>query len=412
MSPWIIVAVCLSGVLPLPASPAPWGPGCNDRILNSRFALAEAPYFPCGVERQIFIYQVIDKMKNGYGGTMVCEPSPHPHLDSPEFVSCYLRTFSAPSGKLHEYDYRFDRLLSRLCGAAQTMEDPRLDWDVWRAWLLFENRGSVNDSFESEPGTMETLESSRELLWQYLEWNAAAILTDPQRRTWWITRLTEDMEARGGRPMRRWFLLQLIAASDPTRPVLEEVPMPEKLVRDVPDMGKIFLRQPHPLDPFLHLGGRAGTTPPFEEALWQMASAVGLGLEIRGVTSRSLPATRIHEVSLEMTKWALDRSFVINQESWSKTGGDVRLAGWEWGVRFSRPMGRRAAFSSVQFPERADRSDGVFFFVFQKRLYVWPKAKMDAAVLQMLDTAGLADSAMTNSFAARGFTPLKTILSK
>jgi hypothetical protein len=73
-------------------------------------------------------------------------------------------------------------------------------------------------------------------------------------------------------------------------------------------------------------------------------------------------------------------------------------------------VGRRAAFSSVSFP--ADRTDGVYFFVFNQRLYVWPKAKMDAAVIQMLRVANLIDAVLAADFANRGFAPLKETLVK
>ena len=42
----------------------------------------------------------------------------------------------------------------------------------------------------------------------------------------------------------------------------------------------------------------------------------------------------------------------------------------------------------------ADRKDGVFFFSFNKHLYVWPKAEMDGGVLKMARVAGLIDDAV------------------
>ena len=97
---------------------------------------------------------------------------------------------------------------------------------------------------------------------------------------------------------------------------------------------------------------------------------------------------------------------VINQESWSKESSH----GYTWGVSFFRPVGRREPFASVSFP--GPRSDGVYFFVFQKRLHVWPKSKMDAAALHLLKSAGLADAAMEADWKRRGLVPLEVALQR
>jgi hypothetical protein len=104
-------------------------------------------------------------------------------------------------------------------------------------------------------------------------------------------------------------------------------------------------------------------------------------------------------VSLETAKWPTDRSRIIGQESWL-------LEIWR---SFFHIFGQRAPYSHVSFPR--DRKGGVFFFCFNKRLYVWPKEEMDPGVLQMTKIAGLVDDAMWAQLTStQGFHQLKTTL--
>jgi len=463
-------AVCFATALPAMAqqAPAKWGPGCDKTLLDGEFSLTNAPAMPCAENKKEYIDKVIKGKSNS---AIVLAKSPHPFMDTPEFTAFYLRAFAEPTEPLDDYDFRFERLLSRVSQYTPMIEDPHLDWDMWRAWLLFENTANTSFFYKNRNGSMSGLDSARDLLWNYLSLNADAILKDPKRRAWWLTRLTADLEAEGGRPQRRWFLLLLLSAADPKREALEKIPMPEKfsaaLDRSVP------MRQPTPLDPFLIVSEKddeatpfssavfSGTVtkvvfddgfsvtlknedkpslfsgsitksafdnaplpsvrginpaaqpttemnkmPSFSDALTKIAFANKLSLTVLGIDPATQPPTEVKTISLEMTKWPSDQSKVINQESWSLFGS----SGYEWGVRFSRPVGRRADYSNAAFPP--DRTDGVFFFVFNQRLYVWPKAKMDAAVFHMLRIANLIDDAAAADFEKRGFAPLKETLVK
>jgi len=548
LSLFLAAALCFATSLSAKTqqAPAQWGPGCNKALLDGEFSLSNAPAMPCSEYQKEYINNVIDEIsgKKNFGSAIVLEKSPHPYMDTPEFIAFYLRAFAEPGESLQDYSYRFDRLMARVSQHMPMLADARLDWDIWRAWLLFENTANTSNSFESrrkyagnQPEhkgkiftAMETLTSARELLWNYLTCNAEAILKDPKRRAWWITRLADNLEAEGGRPQRRWFLLALLRAADPKCEALMKIPMPEKFL-EVPDdahKGRRFpLRLPHPLDPFLivrvgirdnkapslsdirkkialdnilsradagnapvtqsaittnandkdslfsgdmekitvdnkllltisgenplapqatalgknektplfsgtlainaplnkplpgaagiHIGTRpiitiiSGTydkIPSFSDAVADMASNNELSLTVLDIDPAAQPETAVKTVRLEMTKWPTDESEIINQESWSIPGSP----GYEWGVRFYRPVGRREAYSSVSFPK--DRTDGVFFFVFNQRLYVWPKAKMDAAVIHMLRVANLIDTATAADFERRGFAPLKETLVK
>ena len=136
-----------------------------------------------------------------------------------------------------------------------------------------------------------------------------------------------------------------------------------------------------------------------------IAGPLGLSFEVWGIDPGKMPPARTLTVSLEMAKWPTDRSRIIGQESWS----DPEAETLEYGVPFFHIFGQRAPYSHVSIPH--DRNDGVFFFSFNKRLYVWSKAEMDGGVLQMAKIAGLIDDAMWAQLAStQGLHQLKTTL--
>ena len=88
-------------------------PAAEDAKVAAPFLLDNAPRFEVSPAAMKRIQEVIEEMRGGYGGTLVCEP-PDPVLDSPAFLAHYLRAFAQPDSrsatKLHDYDYRFRRI--------------------------------------------------------------------------------------------------------------------------------------------------------------------------------------------------------------------------------------------------------------------------------------------------------------
>ncbi len=136
-----------------------------------------------------------------------------------------------------------------------------------------------------------------------------------------------------------------------------------------------------------------------------------LSLTVLGIDPAAQPATRVDTISLSYPNWVGDEAKIIYQESWSTPPANTKLFKWfrdyEWKGPFYNSMDLE-----VTLPE--DRTDGVFFFVYNQRLYVWPKAKMDTAVIQMLRTANLIDAVAVAAaaFEKRGILPLKETLVK
>jgi hypothetical protein len=165
------------------------------------------------------------------------------------------------------------------------------------------------------------------------------------------------------------------------------------------------MRTPSADDPFLIIK-KDSEPPAFKDALHMIADPLGLSVEVWGIDPEKMSPARILPISLEMVKWPTDRSHIIGQESWS----DPKAGTFEYGVQFFRLVGQRAGYSNVSIPP--DRKDGVFFFPFNRRLYVWSKADMDTGVLQMARVAGLIDDEMWAQLAkAQGLHPLQTTLS-
>jgi hypothetical protein len=384
---------------------APWGPGCNERLLASTFALEQAPHFEVAPTRQKRIDDVIDELRRGYGGTLVCDPHDEA-LDSAAFLAHYLRAFSSPDAGIRSYDYRFERIMSRLSEHPEALQDRRLDWDIWRAFLVYENFTDGSGHFKAE-NTIYNLDSAADLLWVYLDLNGHAVKSDKARLAWWIDVLTHDLRAPGGRPLRRWLLLQLVASTDTEM---------AKLTADrEEEVASIFpIISPDPYHPFLvvgsgfHLGAdfddpspRAG--PPFRESVARIAESQGLAFEVWEISEKSVPQTRIWSVDLAPRLSQVAMNDVIDQESWSAERQDFRVSFW-------RSVGSRSGFSSVHLPAK-DSSDGVFFFVYNARLYVWPKSKMDDGVIQMLHLSGLIDRNSLQEFRKKGFAHLALTMS-
>ena len=102
------------------------------------------------------------------------------------------------------------------------MNDERLDWDVWRAFLVYE------ESFADTKWSDYCQNSAKNLLWGYLDYNATRIRANPKRLAWWIQVITDGMKSPGGRPLRRWFLLELVTATDAKTDQLPEPAEEEK----------------------------------------------------------------------------------------------------------------------------------------------------------------------------------------
>jgi len=401
-----LFAILFATALLLPQSPSQTAPHNartdeKDNGLTGEFALEKGPRFSLLHRQQVLVDQAIEEIKQGYGGSLATVKGPDSTLDSSFFLSRYLREFSTPQNKnsLKDYDYRFKRILARASNYPTMLDDPRLDWDVYRALLAYEKFSDGTDQYKTGTGTdsvINELDSAKDLAWMYIEHQSDRLVKDKARQRWWVDHLVQGFNSSSGSRVSRWFLLQLCLLADPSRKQIS-VPSPD-------DYPKTPIRTPSTDDPFLMV--RAGMKPPaFKDALQMIVGPLGLSFEVWGIDPGKMPPARVLAVSLEMTKWPTDRSTIIGQESWSRPEAGTL----EYGVRFFHTFGQRAAYSHVSFP--SDRRDGVFFFCFNKHLYVWPKEEMDGGTLQIARIAGLIDDAMwARLVSTRGVNPLKTTL--
>jgi hypothetical protein len=399
---WFVLVVSASlSLADEPQSGAkPWGAGCNDALLAGPFAIDHAPDFKVSASKATHIKEVIDEVRGGNGGTLVVSP-PDATIDSPAFLAHYLRAFSQPD-TLDGYAYNFERILARLSRATAVLEDARLDWDVWRAYLLFEKvlTGDVHGiDYSSKEGAqtyIQSVESPKDLLWTYLSANAERLASDSVRRRWWIEHLLDGVQSPGGRPLRRWYLLELIAATDQKTSALVAA------VRRDESMRALF--QPGPRNPFVILsrvlrGAEEPTSqPPFAEAVRSIAASQKLSFEIWGIDPQAMPETSAIELDLGGSSSVMVPAVVLSQESWSDRPHYYL-------IDLSRPDGASSVFFNVRLPHRPS-TDGVFFFTYDARLYVWPKARMDDAVVRMLHVSKLIDDEQYAQLLAAGFEKL------
>lgn len=386
-----------------PDNSAPWGANCNEALLAGEFALNKATAFTVTETEQARIDEVVKEVKGGYGGTVVTAPRPDAVLDSPAFLAHYLRAFAKPE-TMTWYDYHFERIQERLSSAEYVLDDPRLDWDIWRAFLLFEDAvasGTDANQYQTESGgvsLINCLDGAKDLLWWYLTHNSDRIREDKARLAWWIDQLTTGMRAPGGRPMRRWYLLQLVASTDTKTEAL--------LRKDSPtDHSEIFsLRSSDPFHPFLVIEGMFADDqkpqPTFLKTIQNIAHSQKLSFTLWDIDPAAMPPTKAVQTDLAPRLSQFAPALVLSQESWSKKPQ-------EFEVGFCRPIGRRSSHLNVRFPS-TDNTDGVFFFTYNARLYIWPKARLDDAAIQMLQVSGLIDGERYDEFVVKGFTRLKT----
>src|SRR5262249_26818730 len=148
--------------------------------------------------------QVIEEMKESYGGTLVTRPGPDNALDSPFFLSRYLREFSSPEKKgcLKDYDYRFAIILARASTYPFMLDDAQLDWDVYRALLLYEQFSNGTDQYQCGTGTdrvINELDSAKDFAWLYLERQSDRLMQNKARQRWWVDHLVRGFNTPNGR---------------------------------------------------------------------------------------------------------------------------------------------------------------------------------------------------------------------
>jgi hypothetical protein len=380
--------------------PRKWTPSASEQnddreYLKSAFPLEKAPDFKATQAELARINAVIAEVRGGYGGTLVCDPQDQV-LDSPAFLAHYLRAFSIPDATspegLKAYDYRFERILARVSSFPKSLDDPRLDWDVFRSFLEYEVFYCGTHEYRIG-NTIYGLDGAKDLLWGYLDRNAVAILRDKERLTWWVQHLTNGLEVPGRHPLRPWYVLLLVSETDKLTPANATVE--EKTAEGGIRQGLI---QPTPRHPFLVITEDAEIPAGFGAAIQKIAQSQKLEHEILGIDSKKMPATKAWEVNMtgRLTQVAIEK--IVDQESWSTKRQDFQLY-------FFRPLGRRSAYFNVRIPP-APCDDGVFFFTYNAKLYVWPKSRMNDAAVHMLRQSQIIDPTEHERLMAKGFKPL------
>jgi len=263
---------------------------------------------------------------------------------------------------------------------------------------LFEYEMFYNGSHRYQgDGAVCNLDGAKDLLWGYLDRNAATILTDKERLRWWVGHLARGLEVPGRHPLRPWYLLLLVSGTDKLTP---PDPAPNEQADSAGSMRTI---QPTPRSPFLVITKDAEVPATFAAAVERLASSQKLGYEVMGVDPKEMPATKVWEVNMSGRMTQEFPEQIVDQESWSRERQDFQLS-------FFRPVGRRAVYFNVYLPPKPS-DEGVFFFTYNAKLYVWKKADMNNAVMRMLLDSQILSQTEYESFLAKGFKPLASTMS-
>lgn len=366
--------------------------------IHSEFALENGPRFELPAQQQKVVDRAIESATQGYYGDLVIPSELDSPIHSSAFLSRYLREFSSieKNRDIREYDFRFERILSLASRYPAMLDDAILDWDICRSLRLYEILWPGEDYYQDEPRhegdepSNHDLESAKDLAWMYIDYHADDLMKNNDRLQWWVDHLARRL-SDDRRGVYRWFLLKLAAmAEQPPFEGSHEKPIGE----------------PSPADPFLVVD-EDSNPPSFQEALHRIVRPLGISFEVWGIEPQDMsPARFLNRNTSAMDRWPKDKSSIIGQESWSDPK-EAYVS--KWGVSYFRIKGRRIQYSNVYIPYH--RKDGVFFFPFNNRLYVWPKAEMDSCALRMLHVACLIDSAKLKRLLAQcGLRNLETTL--
>ncbi len=372
--------------------------------LEKEFALDQAPEFNVSAADAAEIAEIIEEVRGGYGGTLVCADD-GAIVDQPAFLAHYLRAFATPDSlntpDLQTYDYRMERVLSRMSGHPTLMSDSCLDWFVWRSYLQIERLSGLAGHYRVKD-TIYNLDDAEDLLWEYLDRNLPDILNSQQRLEWWLSHIMYGMKAGEGKPKRKWLLLKFISATDTeTHELAKRLSESKDSESEKESFYSLYCATPSPYHPFLMVE-EDDELPDFPEMIKRMAKSQSLKLEVLGVDPNSLPPTKAIYRNIALGGTSLILAYVVDEQSW-QVGSESQ------NVSSSRPVGTRSGHSNVTLPTRKI-NEGLHFHTFKASLLVWPNSRMEDAIIMLLGRSGLITKSCKNRLAAHGFKSFATTL--
>lgn len=310
-------------------------------------------------------------------------------VDRPAVIAHFIRTACVPGNDERSrwlYGVRLARILSRH-PAAEPMQlfDPRLDWEVWNAYLLV----------ESLPESEQPEWSAWQLVLRQLWMNADLIAADPARALWWMNELLDGTRD----PRRAALVFFLVSCLDtPT-----EADYQRQLIdaRGYSYFEAKYLSSPS--WPLVKLGGNK--LPPeartFSGAMSAIAATLDYPWEAWGFDADNLPSPHARRIGwpLMVQRYALD------QNSWAHVGRENPPQMDAFGCS------REPKSWQPRFHVAPALRGEVVLFCHNRTMLSIAREKLPDAALKLAVRAGLLKDADLPRFYARGYTALDVTVS-
>jgi hypothetical protein len=347
-----------------------------------------APRYPLSHEERIEVERIDYDLARG-------RQAPYLSVDHPALVSHFLRATCAPwhdeAGR-QAYNIHMGRLIDRFNGTTD-WSDPRLDWDVWNAWLQIEHI----------PQDELPYHSAWQLVLLHLFRNADAIAANRTRGRWWL-----DEIMNGSRSPARAALVLFLASCLDKR----SIELTQKLYADAvaSSEGSPVFRSYYrttPAAPLVLVDGDELPVPmrSFNGAMDALAGSLGYRWQAWGFDAHDLPSPHVANPR-DAKRPSLSGGPVpmLSQGSWAPNGkASCQLTAFDY---FGQPDDWQPRINVV--PPTRGR---VVLYANDGFLLCWPRLATPDAALKVAARAGLLSGADLPDFYARGYRPLKVTVS-
>jgi hypothetical protein len=314
--------------------------------------------------------------------------APHISASDPAFLAHFLRAIGNPNPSnptsMRRYEIGFQQLLSRDYWGWKAepldLSDPRLDWDIWNAFLQVENI-----PVEELPQS-----SAWQLLLRHIWTNAAAIVSDPARGLWWINEIFN-----GSRSPRRSMLVLFLASCLDSRSMNDS----KGIYSDSWDGPKWVPLRSTPDWPWVTLKNEV--LPPelqsFEGAMNALAGSLDYSWEAWGFATGDLPPPSTRPTAmLDLNSWGPSTATMPSPSS---------LFDQLWELEISRILYSHWAVAEPVFSLSMPRTRFILF-ANNGTLFSWPREQMADAALKLAVRVGLLQDSDLPQFFDRGYKPL------
>jgi hypothetical protein len=317
-------------------------------------------------------------------------------VDDPAVLAHFLRMAAVPKSAseadLRRYGFGFSTVLERNSpfSTKTNLTDPRLDADVWNAYLAIEN--VARDKLP--------VASAWQLLLVHLWTNAEQIAVNKERARWWIEQICTGSDD-DRRPL---LVLHLARSLDRTTAEISERLDKAHHQAYIRADDNLFSTSPvcsTPWWPFLACDAHRTQDLPkeFEPVMDSISRSTSQDWFAWGVEIDQLPPARVRETSIGRGATQIHFSSVLDQDAWSTVENPREPQLVEYGYMDERT-------GTPRFELSLGTGDGLMFFSHSGSLLCWPRKRLKDASVALAVRAGLISTQDLPVFLARGYHPI------